>query len=183
MASSVSVTISNAFIHLAFQPVRHPRNNPSRMCRCMRWHEETRNYGRKRRGELTLKPKSVIRRRPRLQGQARVSSACSRGESGGSDEAGFSREVNWAVRPNKGCRCVWVHTSRALRVDPAVRWPGDGATGYPKGRMCWGKTRKRGVARRDGLICRRVSSDAEDKPCPTPAPLFARYLAHVHFLT
>ena len=113
--------------------------------------------------------------------QARSALVCSRRRKRGLKRAGFSREVNWVVVPNKRCRCVWVHTFRAPSVDPAILWSGNRAAGY-LGSEELEKTGRGASHERDGLICRKESRCSQTNRARRPA-LFARYLAHVHFLT
>ena len=92
---------------------------------------------KEREGGRTLNRRSVRRRRPRLREEQTRSAGGLGQQSGELKRSGFSREVNRGGRAKQSCKRLWVHTFRALRVVPAVRWSGAGRCGVSGGKVAW----------------------------------------------
>ena len=82
-----------------------------------------------------------------------------------SERAGFSRDVNRAGRGKQSCSRLWVHTFRALRVEPAVLRSGVREVGYLV--VVGGSEEKgRGVAGNVAVVGLAAGTQLEDMSHP-----------------
>ena len=114
-----------------------------------------------------MKRRSVRRRRPRLRGWQRKGQqeVSDNKAARRSERAGFSRDVNRAGRGKQSCSRLWVHTFRALRVEPAVLGSGVGEAGYLVV-VGGSEEKRRGVAGNVAVVGLAAGTQLEDMSHP-----------------
>ena len=136
---------------------------PRGTCRLAGRETKEREAGR------TLNRRSVRRRRPRLREEQTRSAGGLGQQSGELKRSGFSREVNRGGRAKQSCKRLWVHTFRALRVVPAVRWSGAGRCGVSGGKVAW-REREDEASRGQAVVgVLDMSQRAAGKLAPAPS--------------